>query len=156
MCIRDRSINGEKEINCQKGKPFKVQLSFGEHFIQAINGKDEISKVVEITNIQQKIVKLDFDSSELESKRENLNANDLSLVMQPILISEQELKLYGGINELVPEMAILNEENHQFFYLAKGDKIKLNGKMKNKKGKFSVKLYSYPDLNVVFLSLIHI
>ena len=140
-------INGDKEIDCIIGEPYKIQLPFGEHFIQATNDKEKISKVVELTDSKQKVVKLTFSgqSSTVAPKSPSKTKS-----LESILISDQEIQLLGGINELDPEIEILTEDNHQFYYLAKGDKIKLNGVIKNKKGKFSVKLFSYPDLNVIF------
>lgn len=142
------TINGEEEINCLEGEPYKVQLPFGEHFIQATDGENKTSKIVEVSDAKQKIVKLDFASKSTTAK--TAIVKNKAKPTESILISNQQIKLLGGINEIDPEAEILTEDNHQFYYLAKGDKIKLSTSIQNKKGKFSVKLYSYPDLNVVF------
>lgn len=143
-------VNGEESYDCAKGKPQKIILAFGEHYIQANSNEEEISKIIEVSDEKQKIIKLDFGKSNLTTKGIKANSDEIkNKTLEPILLSDQEFKLIGGAEEAI-DQELLNPNNHQFFFLAKGDELLLNADIKNKKGKFSVKLVSYPDLNVIY------
>ena len=141
------TIDGEITEQLSKGSPKKFNLTFGEHYIQAINNDKEITKILKVETKQQKIVKLNFDvieNSEENKKEKTPTSNESS----SILIAELDLTLYGGVNELADTPTA--SESELYYAFEKGDEILISADIKNKKGKFYINVYSYPDLNSIY------
>ena len=144
-------IDGADNGILQKGIPKKLSISLGEHFIQAKIFERETNKIIEVVDEKQRIVKLDFSNKE---KNQNLVSNENTIStndkFSPILVSELDLTLLGGANELVGDPNLVVEDSQLFYAFEKGDEIILNANISNKNGKFYIKVYSYPDFNSIY------
>ncbi len=145
------TIDGADNGILQKGIPKKLNISLGEHFIQAKIFEGETNKIIEVVDEKQRIVKLDFSNKE---KNQNLVSNETPIStndkLSPILVSELALTLLGGANELVGDSNLVVEDSQLFYAFEKGDEIILNADISNKNGKFYIKVYSYPDFNTIY------
>ena len=147
------TIDGELRERILKDKPRKFSLTEGEHFIQGktLGSNIEYSKVAKVENGKQIIVRMEFPlaSGEEAEKRssEILATSNESFIK----VAELNLTLNGGANVLIEEVPGEYSSNTDlYFAFEKGDIIQLDGNILNKKGKFFIELYSYPDGNLVF------
>lgn len=144
-------IDGSDNGILQKGIPKKLNISLGEHFIQAKIFERETNKIIDVVDEKQRIVKLNFSNKE---KNQNLVSNENPIStngkLSPILVSELDLTLLGVANALVETPSSLVEDSQLFHAFQKGDEIILNADINNKNGKFYIKVYSYPDFNTIY------
>jgi hypothetical protein len=133
-------IDGVEKGTTKTNSAFRITTTSGEHYVEAQTIGTSISQtkgeVVQLEEGKQKILKLEFQSTTLDS--------DL------LQIAELNFELPGSVTVLAWSAQNENkgkEYPYPAYYYAfeKGDEIVLNLTMSNEKGTNSIRVSSYPD-----------
>lgn len=156
-------VDGEKQTELEKGKPYRIQLTEGEHYVQCISEaggvKAERNEIISIEPNKQKVLKLEFkeaqsiefksNSSESTSSVESVNQE-----LPPITIADLTINIPGGLS-VGAAMATSDDYEYSgyptFYYaLQKDDQLVIDLSMINKKGTNAIEIASYPDGNSIY------
>ncbi|GAB5526503.1 MAG: hypothetical protein Roseis2KO_43750 [Roseivirga sp.] len=127
-------VDGEDQGYIEKGKPLKIELTGGEHYLQlfhAVNGAEK-ADVIEVPENKQIVHRVSFDLPNVATAVSKIPVVDSHSTIPGLTHDQND---YGAVTY------------HGF---EKGDKIHLSFKLENKKGKANVTVFSYPGLNVLY------
>ncbi len=132
-------IDGETKLSIVGNRPVSIELSEGQHIIQ--NKSSGEHQVIDIEGGKQIVVQLKRDDSQeinkIEDTRTSLRLADLSI------------NVPGGLTLGAHVLAELDYETDgtPFFpyFFQKGDDITINIERLNKKGTYTLEIYSYPE-----------
>lgn len=148
-------INGDKEEQLEKDKPYKIQLKEGDHYIQGIaylKYRDiEKSEIVSIEPNKQKILKLQFKPKIKRPDEIDFKGPKKDNTQQ---IISTTLKIPGG---LTVGANIASNDDYEYtgypsFHYAfqKGDVLLIDLQLINKSGTNAIEVKSYPDGNLIY------
>lgn len=126
-------VDGEDQGYVEKGKPLKIDLLNGEHYLQLFSTTNGAEKadVVKVQEGKQIVHRVSFNVSASSSTKK-----------LPVIDSHLS----------IPGLTHDQNENGTVTYhgFEKGDKLHLSFKLENNNGKANVTVFSYPNLNVVY------
>lgn len=138
------SVDGAAPSSLESGKPNKIELLPGEHYISAQSNGKEKSEAVLIEAGKQKMLRFSFGKAESKTPKKGTNLQ---------VIADLEQDLIGGIaagvsfNNGRTEAEVYPRHRYQ---LQEGDTLMIDIEMLSKKGTNELFFDSYPDGNNVF------
>lgn len=127
------TIDGNDQGLIEDGKPMRIELKLGEHFIQFIHASTgaEKSSVLHILKGKQVVQRIEFNEK-------------LKPILESIPVVNGHLAIPGLTNDQNGDGTVV------YYAFEKGDEILLSFDLQNNNGKCSIAVFTYPGLNVVY------
>jgi len=114
-----------------QSKPLNHKAEIGEHYIRIVplNGSNQMSEIVSITDNHQKVLRYEIEQDQKNSDPSSIKVADLSFTIPGQLSQTDENPIYPTF----------------YYAFETEDIIQLNLEMHNKKGTNNIEVFTYPD-----------